>query len=165
MEEKGELEIISRPSIQVVENENAEILVGQQVPVPSGLDPETGQVEVSQEDIGTSLNITPQIMEDGSILMVVEIERSVIGDDVVIQGEPFFTINKQTAASHIRVQDGETIVIGGLIETIERKAHRSVPLLSKIPILGLLFRSKEEEKQFDELMIFLTPHIVNGEKG
>ncbi len=82
-----------------------------------------------------------------------------------VQGEPFFTINKQTAASHIRVQDGETIVIGGLIETIERKAHRSVPLFSKIPILGLLFRSKQEEKQFDELMIFLTPHIVNGEKG
>lgn len=165
MEEKGEIEIISRPRIQVVENENAEILVGRQVPVPSGLDPETGQVEVTQQDIGTKLNLTPQIMDDGSILMVVKIERSIIGEDVVIQGEPYFTINKQNAASQVRVQDGETIVIGGLIETVEKKTQRSVPFFSKIPIVGLLFRNKTESKSFDELMIFLTPHMVNAEKG
>lgn len=165
MEAKGKLKLISRPSLQVVENENAEILVGRQVPVPKGLDPETGQVEVSQEDIGTKLNITPQITQDGNIVMLVKIERSSIGDEVTIQGQPYFTINKRNAASQVRVKDGETVVIGGLVTTDERKAQQSVPFFSKIPILGLLFRSKTKSKAFDETMIFLTPQIVNAKKG
>lgn len=163
LEEKGKVKIVSRPSLRVIENENAEIHVGQQVPVPRGLDPQTGQVEVAQEDIGTKLNITPQIMEDGSIAMAVKVERSALGDEVVIQGEPFFTINKRNATSQLRVRDGETAVIGGLVTTDERKARRAVPYFSKIPILGLLFRSRVEETEFDELMIFLTPHIVSPE--
>jgi type IV pilus assembly protein PilQ len=163
LEEKGKLNLVSRPSLQVVENENAEILVGQQVPVPRGLDPETGQVEVAQEDIGTKLNITPQITQDGSIVMAVKIERSTLGENVIIQGEPFFTINKRNAASQVRVRDGETAVIAGLVTTDERNAQQSVPYFSKIPILGLLFRNRVESKDFDETMIFLTPHIVNPE--
>ncbi len=163
MEAKGKLKLVSKPSIQVVENENAEILVGQQVPVPQGLDPETGQVEVAQEDIGTLLNITPQITQDGNIVMVVKIERSTIGENVVIQGQPFFTINKRNATSQVRVRDGQTMVIGGLVFTEERKARQSVPFLSKIPIVGVLFRSKTEAKEFDETMIFITPHVVTSE--
>lgn len=163
LEEKGKIRLVSRPSLQVVENENAEILVGQQVPVPRGLDPQTGQVEVSQEDIGTKLNITPQITEDGSIIMVVQVERSTLGDEVIIQGQPFFTINKRNATSHVRVKDGETVVIAGLVTTDERKTQRSVPYLSKIPLLGLLFRNKQDQTTFDETMIFLTPYIVNPE--
>ncbi len=163
MEAKGKLKLVSKPSIQVVENENAEILVGQQVPVPQGLDPETGQVEVAQEDIGTLLNITPQITQDGNIVMGVKIERSTIGENVVIQGQPFFTINKRNATSQVRVRDGQTMVIGGLVFTEERKARQSVPFLSKIPIVGVLFRSKTEAKEFDETMIFITPHVVTSE--
>jgi type IV pilus assembly protein PilQ len=165
LEEKGRLRLVSKPSLQVVENENAEILVGAQVPVPSGLDPETGQVEVSQKDVGTKLNITPQLSGDGSVVMIVRIERSTIGEDVVIQGEPYFTINKRNATSQVRVRDGETVVIGGLVTTDQRNAQQSVPFFSKIPIVGLLFRSKTEKTEFDETMIFLTPHIVNSEKG
>ncbi len=163
LEAKGKLRLISKPSLQVVENENAEILVGSQVPVPRGLDPETGQVEVAQEDIGTKLNIIPQIMQDSSIVMRVEVERSTIGEEVLIQGEPFFTIDKRNATSQVRVRDGETIVIGGLVTTDERKAQQSVPFFSKIPILGLLFRSRTESKDFDETMIFITPNIVKLE--
>ena len=165
MEAKGKLRIVSKPSLQVVENEDAEIHVGQQVPVPRGLDPETGQVEVSQEDIGTKLKITPQITEDGNINMFVQIERSTIGDDVVIQGEPYFTINKRNTTSQVRVKDGETIVIGGLVTTDRRKGQQSVPFFSKIPIVGLLFRNRIESKEFDETMIFITPSIVRSEKS
>ena len=162
MESQGKLRIVSKPSLQVVENEDAKIHVGQQVPVPMGLDPETGQVEVSQEDIGTKLNITPQITEDGNINMIVQIERSTIGDEVVIQGEPYFTINKRNTNSQVRVRDGETIVIGGLVTTDDRKGQQSVPFFSKIPIVGLLFRNRTESKEFDELVIFITPTIVSS---
>ena len=165
MEDKGKLKLISKPSIQVVENEDAEILVGSQVPVPKGLDPETGQVEVAQEDVGTKLRITPQITQDGNIVMRVEVERSSIGEEVTIGGAPFFTINKRNATSQVRVKDGETVVIGGLVTTEETENQHSVPFLSKIPILGLMFRNKTESKDFDETMIFITPHVVNSEKG
>lgn len=165
LEDKGKLRLISKPSLQVIENENAEILVGSQVPVPRGLDPETGQVEVAQEDIGTKLNITPQMTQDGRIVMRIEVERSSIGDEVVIQGEPFFTINKRNATSQVRVKDGETVVIGGLVFTGEIKAQQSVPFLSKVPILGLLFRNRTESKEFDETMIFITPNIVGLEES
>ncbi len=165
LEDKGKLRLISKPSLQVVQNENAEILVGQQVPVPQGLDPETGQVEVAQEDIGTKLNITPQITQDKNIVMRIEVERSSIGDEVVIQGEPFFTINKRNATSQVRVRNGETVVIGGLVFTGEVKGQQSVPFLSKIPIVGLLFRNKTESTEFDETVIFITPNIVSSESG
>ena len=165
MEAKGKLNLVSKPSLQVVENENAEILVGSQVPVASGLDPETGQVEVRQEEIGTKLKIIPQITQDEDIVLEVEVERSTIGDEVTIQGEPYFTIDKRNARSQVRVGDGETIVIGGLVTTDERKAQQSVPFVSKIPIVGLLFRSRTERKTFDETMIFLTPHIVSREQS
>ncbi|MBW2059358.1 MAG: hypothetical protein JRH07_02440 [Deltaproteobacteria bacterium] len=165
LEQKGKLHLVSKPSIQVVENENAEIVVGQQVPVPQGLDPETGQVEVAQQQIGTKLNIKPKITRDGSVVMEVKIERSTIGDNVLIQGEPYFTINKRNAASLVRVRDGETVVIGGLVTTDQRSTRQAVPVLSRIPILGLLFRSKIEKKEFDETMIFLTPHIVRVDEG
>jgi len=133
--------------------------------VPKGLDPETGQVEVAQEDVGTKLRITPQITQDGNIVMRVEVERSSIGEEVTIGGAPFFAINKRNATSQVRVKDGETVVIGGLVTTEETENQHSVPFLSKIPILGLMFRNKTESKDFDETMIFITPHVVNSEKG
>jgi len=132
MEEKGKISIVSRPSIQVLENENAEILVGQQVPVAVGLDPETGQTEVDQQDIGTKLNITPQITRDGNVVLNVEIERSALGDTTTIANEEYTTINKRNANSQVRVRNGETVVIGGLMLTEEQKRQRGVPFFSKI---------------------------------
>jgi type IV pilus assembly protein PilQ len=163
LEEKGKLKLVSRPSLQVLENEDAEILIGQQIPVAAGLDPETGQVEVTQQDIGTSLKITPQITQDRTVILRVEVERSSIGDPTIIQGEPFDTINKKNAASQVRVSDGETVVIGGLVTTDEREGRQGVPFFSKVPVVGLLFRNRTESSSFDETMIFLTPHIVNPE--
>ena len=165
LESKGRLKLVSKPSLRVVENESAEILVGSQVPVPRGLDPETGQVEVSQEEIGTKLNIIPQITGDSHVVLKVEVERSTIGDNVTIQGEPYFTIDKRNASSQVMVRDGETVVIGGLVSTDERKTQQSVPFFSKVPIVGLLFRNRTESKDFDETMIFLTPHIVKEGKS
>lgn len=165
LESTGKLKLVSKPSLRVIENESAEILVGSQVPVPRGLDPETGQVEVSQEEIGTKLNIIPQITGDSNVILKVEVERSTIGDNVVIQGEPYFTIDKRNASSQVMVRDGETVVIAGLVSTDERKTQQSVPFFSKIPIVGLLFRNRTESKDFDETMIFLTPHIVKEGKS
>jgi type IV pilus assembly protein PilQ len=165
LESTGKLKLVSKPSLRVVENESAEILVGSQVPVPRGLDPETGQVEVSQEEIGTKLNIIPQITGDSHVVLKVEVERSTIGDNVIIQGEPYFTIDKRNASSQVMVSDGETVVIGGLVSTDERKTQQSVPFFSKVPIVGLLFRNRTESKDFDETMIFLTPHIVTEGKS
>jgi type IV pilus assembly protein PilQ len=97
--------------------------------------------------------------------MVVKLERSTIGEEVTIQGAPYFTINKKNATSQVRVKDGQTVVIGGLVRTDETRDEQSVPFFSKIPILGLAFRNKTETKVFDETLIFLTPHVVNSEKS
>jgi type IV pilus assembly protein PilQ len=165
MESQGKLKIISKPSVQVVENENADIIVGSQVPVPRGFDPQSGNVLVDQTNVGTTLSLVSQIAQDGSVSMVVKVERSAVGPNVIIQGQQFFTIDKKDATSNVRVKDGETVVIGGLLRTEERKDRSGVPVLSRIPILGLAFGNRTENKIFDETMIFLTPRILNPEKG
>jgi len=160
LEETGDVRIVSKPSVLVVQNQVAEIFVGEKVPVAEGYDAETAQVSVRLEDVGIKLNITPQITRDGSIFMLVDVEKSEISGETVIQGQPYDTIGTKRASTQVLVKDGDTVIIGGLLSTRKEANRERVPFLSRVPIVGLLFKSKEDISEYRELMIFITPQVV-----
>ena len=160
LEATGNVKIVSKPSVLVVQNQEAEIFVGEKVPVAEGYDAETAQVSIRLEDVGTKLRITPQITRDGSIFMLVDVEKSEISGTTIIGGFPYDTLGTKRAATQVLVRDGETVVIGGLLSTRKEANRERVPFMSKVPILGLLFKSKQDISEYRELMIFITPQIV-----
>ena len=160
LEAIGDVKIVSKPSVLVVQNQGAEIFVGEKVPVAEGYDAETAQVSIRLEDVGTKLKITPQITRDGSIFMLVDVEKSEISGQTVIQGQPFDTLGTKRASTQVLVRDGDTVVIGGLLSTRKEANRDRVPFLSKVPIVGLIFKSKEDISEYRELIIFITPQIV-----
>jgi len=165
LEATGDVKIVSKPSILVVENQEAEIFVGEKVPVAEGYDAETAQVSIRLEDVGTKLRIVPQITRDGSIFMLVGVETSEISGETVIQGQPYDTLGTKRAATQVLVKDGQTVVIGGLLSTRKEENRDRVPFLSRVPIVGLLFKSKEDISEYRELMIFITPQIATQMGG
>jgi type II secretory pathway component GspD/PulD (secretin) len=165
LEETGDVKIISKPSVLVVQNQAAEIFVGEKVPVAEGYDAETAQVSVRLEDVGTILKITPQITREGSIFMLVDVEQSEISGETVIQGQLYDTIGTKRASTQVLVKDGETVVIGGLLSTRKEENRDRVPFLSRVPIVGLLFKSKEDVSEYRELMIFITPQVATQMGG
>ncbi|MFH1335053.1 MAG: type II and III secretion system protein [Candidatus Zixiibacteriota bacterium] len=117
-----------------------------------------GQLE--RIPVGVSLDIVPYISDKGEITVEIHPEVS----DVVGTGATGLpVVNKRAVSTKVRVKDGETIVIGGLIQKIESNVRRKIPLLGDIPILGLLF--SRTDKRVDELetVIFITPHILTEE--
>ncbi len=166
--EVGSLEVLSRPSIMTRNNEEATITVGQEVPfINNSRVTSDGQVinTVIYEDIGIILRVTPYITEDGKVEMDLSPEISTLtGDTVPISdtiNSPVFA--KRSADTRVVIPDGKTVVIGGMIEDNKTESVRKVPLLGDIPLLGMAFRRTVKTNSKTELLIFLTPHIVEGE--
>jgi len=165
LEEVGKLDVLSRPYILASDNQAASITVGQEVPfIRNTRTTETGQTinTIEYEDIGIILNVTPHINPEGLVIMDVAPEISTLtGDSVPISetlSAPVFA--KRSAKSRVAVRDGQTIVIGGLMEDKKTDTIKRVPLLGDIPWLGALFRRTVKETSKTELLIFLTPHVA-----
>ncbi len=161
LETSGDAEVLSAPRICVLDNEEANILVGSSEPyIITSEDPVTGFVTESTEyiDVGIKLIVTPQIGENGYITMVIhpEVSKARRLPDV----DNAVAIDTTQADTTMMVRDGETIVLGGLIKNKQETVLRKIPFLGDIPLLGLLFRSKEEETIKQELIVFITPHIL-----
>jgi type IV pilus assembly protein PilQ len=158
MEELGKTKILSSPKILVVQNEKASINIGDKLPIPQ-TDAE-GNRTVDFEATGIRLEVVPQVTNDGRVFMDIHIEKSVRGDTVQTTEGPMFSINSRDATTKVLVRDGETAVIGGIIQEESADNRGSVPGLSEIPLLGWMFRSKDIQERRTELMIFLTPRII-----
>jgi len=166
LEEVGKLDVLSRPYILGSNNQTAIITVGEEVPfIRDTRTTETGQTinTITYEDIGIILEVTPHINSDGLVIMDVKPEVSTITGTTVPISEtvdaPVFA--KRSAESRVAIRDGQTIVIGGLVEDRKTGSVRKVPLLGDIPLLGMLFRRTIDEKEKTELLIFLTPHVAH----
>jgi len=165
LEEVGTLDVLSRPYILASDNQPAVITVGQEVPFPTRVR-ETGAGEtvssIVYEDIGIILNVTPHINPEGLVIMDVSPEISTLTGITIPISEtlsaPVFA--KRSAESRVAIQDGQTIVIGGLMQDKKTQNVQKVPLLGSIPLLGWFFRRTIEEKTKTELLIFLTPHVA-----
>ncbi|KPJ56330.1 MAG: hypothetical protein AMS16_02575, partial [Planctomycetes bacterium DG_58] len=165
LQEVGELEVLSRPYILASSNQAAAITVGQEVPfIRNTRTTETGQTinTIEYEDIGIILNVTPHINPEGLVIMDVAPEISTLTGDTVPISEtvsaPVFA--KRSAQSRVAIHDGQTIVIGGLMEDKKTDTIKKVPLLGDVPLLGGFFRRTITETTKTELLIFLTPHVA-----
>ncbi|WP_258807335.1 type II secretion system secretin GspD [Pseudidiomarina sp. CB1] len=152
--------ILATPSIMTVDNEEASFLVGQSVPTITGAtagdNNENPFQTVEREDIGIKLKVTPQINEGDAVQLVIEQEVSSLSGATAVD----ITINKRTLTTTVMADDGQTIVLGGLIDEDVQESESKIPLLGDIPLVGALFRSTSTTKQKRNLMVFLRPTIV-----
>lgn len=169
LQNEGRVDVLSRPSIMVADNQQANITVGSNVPVVQNLSIATGgivQPSVTYRDVGIILDVEPHINPDGYVNMNIRPEISDIATSSVSIGSginlPIFT--QRSADTWVSVRDGETIVIGGLITSRENNSEAKVPVAGDVPLLGNLFRSTVRDKSKTELLIVLTPEIIRTEQ-
>ncbi|CAN2039693.1 type IV pilus assembly protein PilQ [Candidatus Magnetomoraceae bacterium gMMP-15] len=154
MESQGEIRIISAPKILTLDNSKA--LIKQGIDYPYTV-VEDGEADVKFRSADLTLEVIPHITkEDKRISMGIVATKNDLGS--IINGEQSFI--RKEAETKLIVNDGETIVIGGIIKTRKSNSNTGVPALSKIPLLGWLFRTKEKKDDKEELLIFITPKIV-----
>ncbi len=164
----GKAKILSRPSILARNNQPANILVGQSVPLITNVRYDTfGNAinSVSYTDVGIILRVTPFITSDGQVEMIVTPEISSVSatESVTIStGVQAPVIDKRSADTVVVTPDGQTVIIGGLIADRKTESVSKIPLLGDIPLLGFAFRSTTKKDVKTELLIFLTPHIVQA---
>jgi len=155
-------QILSTPRIFTSNNTQAQINISQQVPYVLSQQTDTnGNVifNYAFQDVGIVLTVTPRISANGVVTM------DVIQTANDLQGFTSFNapiVNQREADTTVSVNDGETIVLGGIMRTTVNATTNKIPLLGDIPILGQLFRSTSKEKEKTELLVFLTPHIVKN---
>ncbi|MCH2665198.1 hypothetical protein MK139_12750 [bacterium] len=173
--ETGDAEVLSSPSVLVLDGRQARIQVGQQVPVSRSVSTTSGfSSGVEYHQTGIVLNLRPRISEDGGeITMQVETIVSTVNEDLSIQtlgggGNVLLAprIDNRQVQTFVRVADNTPFIIGGLISTEEKERTVGIPILSQIPILGAPFRRKAVDNEKKEVIVVLTPHVVPvGEKS
>jgi type II secretion system protein D len=167
LEEQGKLEILSNPQVMVNNNQNARIQVGENIAIVNGVERGTAGnsfADVIRQDVGIILNVVPSISTDGFVRMDIKPEISQLSEKTtqvsVDVTSPIIT--KRAVDTVVTVKDGQSVVIGGLIQTVEEKRRTKVPILADIPIIGLPFRTKKDMVTKTELLVILTPRVIPG---
>lgn len=161
--------VLSTPSLVTLDNEEAEIIVGQNVPFVTGSFTSAGTADssvdpfqtIQREDVGITLRVKPQINEGDAIVLEIEQETSAISAST--QAADIIT-DKRSIKTNVLVEDGQVIVLGGLIEDRVTETEQKVPLLGDLPILGALFRSTGTNRDKVNLMVFIRPSIIQDKK-
>ncbi|HLJ86978.1 MAG TPA: type IV pilus secretin PilQ [Candidatus Angelobacter sp.] len=158
-ESRGLLKVLSRPSITTQNNTKAVMKQGKRVPVVTGA-VLGGPPTVQYIEALLRLTVTPQITSENTIFLDVDIENTTV-DLTTISGQQINpTLNTQQATTQVLVSDGQTLVIGGAIQTTNNLAYNEVPFLGSLPVLGNLFKHKLVNTSTQELIFFITPKIV-----
>ncbi|HTZ38785.1 MAG TPA: secretin N-terminal domain-containing protein [Syntrophales bacterium] len=161
--------VLAAPHILVSDNREARIQVGQQVPIVTSETIATSSVPaqrtIQYRDIGVILKVKPRINEGGLVSLDLTQEVSTFSTIKLYVDSTEIILNKTETTTNLVVQDGQTIVIGGLIREDTSRSRTGVPFLSKVPILGWLFGSTEDDKSRAELIILLTPYVVKDQKA
>lgn len=153
-------DVQAAPSIQVVDNHHARIHVGEKTPIrvlEAGAQVQEARINVSFEETGIILDVTPHITNNNQILLDLSAERSALD---VGPSDIGFIFKKQIGTTRLLLNDGETAVIGGLTLSEVERSTTGIPGLMNIPILGWLFRTTKEAESKTDLIILVTPHIV-----
>ena len=180
LENVGKTNILSSPRLLVLNNEEAQLAVATREPVV------TQTVQLSQAtsntadqidyiDVGVTLSVVPTISADGNVTLKIKPEVSTKNSTLELQGVASGSnttfvrsrvpvVTTQMLETTVVVKDGTTVVVGGLIQDREAKTRKKIPVLGDIPILGSAFRTKTNDMNKTELVVFLTPHIVSGKK-
>lgn len=158
MESRGSGKVISSPRILTMDNKAANITQGYQIPYKKTDD--DGNTTTEWKDIDLTLDVTPKVTPDNRISLQIDISKQ----DPLSQTEDGMSTSNKSAKTELLINDGDTVIIGGIISTNETLSKSAVPALGNIPLLGWLFKSKSSKLQKNELMIFITPRIVQLEQ-
>ena len=167
LETKANANILSQPNIQTLDNEEAKFLVGQNVPFVTGSYTTAGSSQVNpfqtfeRQDVGLQLRVKPQISEGGVVKLAIYLEVSSVAPSSLVAGQ--LITNKRSFDSTVLVEDGNLVVLSGLIEDRNTVSQEKVPVLGDIPLLGWLFRYENRERRRTNTMVFLRPIIVRDE--
>ena len=161
----GDVNLISNPRIRVRNNEKAKVLVGDKVPIITTTS--TANVGISESvtylDVGLKLDVEPRITLDDFVNIKIDLEVSSLGEKTVTKnGASVYSIGTRTASTQLRLKDGETQVLAGLILDDERKNTSKLPALGDIPLLGRLFSDQEDKKSKTEIVLAITPRILGN---
>jgi general secretion pathway protein D len=150
-----------------MDNEEASIVVGQNIPLLTGSFSSTGDggasasnpfTTIERQDIGLTLRVTPQINEGTSVRLAIEQETSSLAANN--SGAADLITNKRSITTNVMVEDGEVLVLGGLIENTFRDTQEKIPVLGDLPLIGKLFRHSKTDKARQNLMVFIHPVIM-----
>jgi general secretion pathway protein D len=162
--EDRESNVLSTPSVLTLDNEQASILVGQQIPITTGEavseNFENQFRTIERADVGVQLEVRPQISEGGAIRLEIRQEVSSIFGQIVSSSTDLIT-NRREIRTVVQVDAGQIIVLGGLIQDDIQRSDSGIPGLRRIPVAGRLFRSEGTSRRRTNLMVFLRPTIVN----
>jgi len=155
-----ESNVLSTPSLTTLDNEEATISIGQEIPIITGSQLGSGNANpfqsVERLDVGIKLKITPQINEGNAVVLSIEQEVSGIAGSTSVD----VVTNKRIIKTTVLVNSGQTIVLGGLIDSDIQESEQKIPILGDIPFLGALFRSSATTKRKTNLMVFIRPTII-----
>jgi general secretion pathway protein D len=161
----GNTNTLASPRIRARNKEKAKILIGSRVPVitsstallTSGT---ASSSSVQYLDVGLTLEVQPTVYQDGDVAIKIGLEVSSITNTVVVQGTQAYTIGTRNANTLIRLKDGETQILAGLIQDSDTRNSAGIPGLSQIPIVGRLFGSNNTDREKSEIVLSITPHII-----
>jgi general secretion pathway protein D len=164
LQDSGDGNVLSTPNLMTLDNEEAKIMVGQNIPIITGSQASSGAnanpfVSIERKDVGIKLRVRPQVSEGGSITLTVYQEVSSIDKSVLTDGAGLAT-KTRSIDSKVLVDDGQIIVLGGLIEDRVTVKRSQVPLLGDIPYLGAFFRYEDRKSEKVNLMVFLRPVVL-----
>jgi len=161
---ESKAKVLAAPHILVSDNREARIQVGQQVPLVTSSTNVTGTTDIQRtvqyKDIGIILKVKPQVNDSGLVSMEITQEVSSLGAPVTIGTDQAPTLNKTEASTNLVAQNGQTIIIGGLIRDDATKGTSGIPFLSRIPLIGWLFGNWSDVASRTELVILLTPRLI-----
>ncbi|MFC2468713.1 MAG: type II secretion system protein GspD [Negativicutes bacterium] len=159
----GKAKVLARPNITTLQGREAVINIGGEVPVPTvSTTNATTTTSITYREAGIILRYTPWVNPDGKITATVHTE---VSSPLYVEALRAYRFQKRSADTTVRLQDGETMVIGGLIGSEETRSLSKIPFLGDLPILGAFFRSVRTSKSESEIMIFLTAHILDDTDG
>lgn len=166
----SDVEVLSAPTLLTLDNQEAEILVGQNVPFVTGRASDIQNIEnvftqVERRDVGVKLRVRPQVAEGDVVVLEVQQEvsalvRQGLTEAQLLQVGPVTTV--RSAQTTVSVGDGRTVVIGGLISNRDESGESKVPVLGDIPLIGRLFRYERRDRDKVNLIVFLTPHVIRS---
>jgi type IV pilus assembly protein PilQ len=156
-ESDGLVKVVSSPKVTAQNNQLAHIQSGLLIPVQTVANQ---TVTVVYVDATLSLDVTPQITAEGTVVLDIDLKKREPAEGVIIQGAGNVPLSTRDARTRVMVRDGGTTVIGGIYKFNDNENKSGIPGLNKIPVIGALFRNSEVSKKHEELLIFITPRIV-----
>jgi len=159
----GKANILANPKITALDGKEAEINIGSRIPyaVPAGTSSTATQWTVQYIDAGVNLKILPNVASDGTIVSTIKPEVSNVSEWRTTTAGEFPVISTRNASVTVRIRDGETLVIGGLINEFDRENVSRIPVLSDVPVFGQLFQRKVSERSKSEVIFLITPHLMD----